>query len=409
MIAFRRLTIRKSPTSIVDSATGTISDEAAAPGKRQASAQPERQHQRQHARPGATAGSPTNGSTSRRTFGLPQHARQQPREHDRPSARMVTSGHGQPRGQYAAVVQQQRQQRPGRCPATPRCGCTTVSRLEPSSSRSVISSRHHHARQSASFMTVTSGARTRARADSAPAPTSSRGTRTSRSRAMHGFDHAHHARPAPTIPRTADAGRLPDAGRPDGHEQADDQRPEHPELQRGPVQDEGEVRPAVVEHHDLVDHGQFQVRVRVVHGDAGVLGQEARPGTPPPPAPAPRPRWPSSRPRRPAKMPDSDTLPGRLRQRRQAQQAAPARPGPRTCTSRLAPMPSKAEPVSSAASTVKNRIRPEQVGQQDQVARRSAAAAPARRPAARASAADRRPPPGRPSGRRGRPSVVVRL
>ena len=48
----------------------------------------------------------------------------------------------------------------------------------------------------------------------------------------------------------------------------DEQRAEQRQLQRAGIQDQGEVGPAVVQHHDLVDHRQLEVRGWVVHRQA---------------------------------------------------------------------------------------------------------------------------------------------
>ena len=127
-------------------------------------------------------------------------------------------------------------------------------------------------------ITVPPYSRTKARADSVAAPTSNCGTRSSRSRAIvdsidpHDDRQQEHAIAA-TTPSQHEAGDRPARDHAERDERPDDQHAEQPELQRA-VQDEGEVGPAVVEHHDLVDHRQFEVGVRVVDRNAGVLGQE---------------------------------------------------------------------------------------------------------------------------------------
>ncbi len=115
--------------------------------------------------------------------------------------------------------------------------------------------------------------RTSARPDRAAAPTSNCGTRIIRSRAI--VDSiiptkiAKASMPANATPTSTIT--LPVAT---GTTRPDDQRAEHPDLQGRAVQDEREVRPAVVEHHHLVDHRQFEVGIGVVDGNARVLGQE---------------------------------------------------------------------------------------------------------------------------------------
>ena len=59
----------------------------------------------------------------------------------------------------------------------------------------------------------------------------------------------------------------------DRDDEPDQQRAEQEQLQRRAVEDEAESRPAVVEHHDLVDHRELEVRGRVVDRDAAVLDQ----------------------------------------------------------------------------------------------------------------------------------------
>src|SRR5262245_6637277 len=66
-----------------------------------------------------------------------------------------------------------------------------------------------------------------------------------------------------------------------GHDQAHEQAPEEEQLEAGSVEDRRQGRTAVVEHHHLVDHGQLEVRVRIVERDPAVLHQrhdeESRP------------------------------------------------------------------------------------------------------------------------------------
>ncbi|OPZ23232.1 MAG: hypothetical protein BWZ02_03288 [Lentisphaerae bacterium ADurb.BinA184] len=58
-----------------------------------------------------------------------------------------------------------------------------------------------------------------------------------------------------------------------GRRQPHHERGEEPQFQRRAIQDERQVRPAVVEDHDLVDHGQFEVRVGIVRRHTAVLDQ----------------------------------------------------------------------------------------------------------------------------------------
>ena len=59
----------------------------------------------------------------------------------------------------------------------------------------------------------------------------------------------------------------------DRNDELDQDGADDEELERRAVEHCRQGRPAVVEHHDLVDHGQLQVRVRVVERDARVLRQ----------------------------------------------------------------------------------------------------------------------------------------
>ena len=136
-------------------------------------------------------------------------------------------------------------------------------------------------------------------------------------------------------------------------EEGNDEAAEHPELQRSAVLDVGEVDAAVVQHHDLVDHRQLQVRVRIVDGDARVLREEhdeqgdgGEDRT-------------AAHAREARRMPRSGSPQSEMLPRTRAIAASPRRragsASEENHASRLAPMPSKAEPVSSAAVMVKNR------------------------------------------------------
>jgi hypothetical protein len=46
------------------------------------------------------------------------------------------------------------------------------------------------------------------------------------------------------------------------------------ELEEGAQFDETEIRTAVIQHHDLVDHGQFQMGGRIIHRYAGIFRQQ---------------------------------------------------------------------------------------------------------------------------------------
>ena len=231
---------------------------------------------------------------------------------------------------------------------------------------------------------------TRASTDSTEAATSSCGTRTSRSRAIDRLDDADRRgdgqdqrdrRPrsrAATTPCAPAAGRRPAARR------------DTQSFRPAPYWMKAEVGPAVVQHHHLVDHGQLQVGVRVVHRDARVLRQQddregrrdqheqrpARAG-----------QLPAREPRR--ACPLSETLRGVHRQRRQPEEQR--RLGQRRERSLAAGAHAlEAEPVSSAASDGDEAHQPQQVGEQQEVARERE-----RRPGPRRAAAIARQASGR--------------
>src|SRR6266568_2406204 len=56
--------------------------------------------------------------------------------------------------------------------------------------------------------------------------------------------------------------------------QMDKKGPQHEQLERGGILDNRQGRTAVVKHHYLMDHGQFQVGVGVVKRDSAVLRQQ---------------------------------------------------------------------------------------------------------------------------------------
>ena len=177
--------------------------------------------------------------------------------------------------------------------------------------------------------------------------------------------------------------------------------PEDEQLQRRPVEDHAERRPAVVEHHDLVDHGQLQVGVRVVERDAAVLGQQRRRTVQPRPGPAWAPACPQAVP-----MPGAE----HAGQRQRAAELARATSRPRKnagsarhakVTSRAAPIPSNAEPVSRAAAAVKNRPRPSRYASRTRSPAKCTGAAHAAERHEERRAQRRRQ--GRPPARRGTP------
>ena len=111
---------------------------------------------------------------------------------------------------------------------------------------------------------------------------------------------------------------------------ADEQCAHEPELERRAAQDQREVGAAVVEHHDLVDHRQLEMRGRIVDRDAASSRPGAHRGAPRPRAAA-RARRAASRPRSaPPTIPVRDALPETRAARREAEQERPAPPARRT-------------------------------------------------------------------------------
>ena len=123
------------------------------------------------------------------------------------------------------------------------------------------------------------------------------------------------------------------------------------------VEDERQVRTAVVEHHDLVNHRQLEMRGRVVDRNARVLGQEddaerghqqgehrARPAS-------------SLRRRRRRTFRRARGCPSVAPERR-APAAAPAPPAPRTSPRGSRPCPRSSSRCRAPPATVKKRARP---------------------------------------------------
>ena len=133
--------------------------------------------------------------------------------------------------------------------------------------------------------------------------------------------------------------------------------PKSKQFQRRTVEDHAEGRAAVIEHHHLVDHRQFQVRVRIVERDPAVLRQQD--DEPAQQHQGERSRRRSSSARRgarrasPARVNWPESFASTSSPRKNAGSARQA-----NVTSRAAPIPSNGEPVSSAAEAVKNRPRP---------------------------------------------------
>ena len=129
----------------------------------------------------------------------------------------------------------------------------------------------HEIEQSRPWVYLTS--RMTPKADSRPAPTSRLGTRSRRRRAI--IDSTTPTRTASTSSADeahGDAPAVPASST--GMTMRHEQQPVREQLDRRAVQDQREGRPAVVEHHDLVDHRQLEMRVRIVEGDAAVLGEQ---------------------------------------------------------------------------------------------------------------------------------------
>ena len=175
--------------------------------------------------------------------------------------------------------------------------------------------------------------------------------------------------------------------------------PKSEQLQRRAVEDHAERRAAVVEHHDLVDHGQLEVGVRVVERDAAVLGEQDD-------EPAQQDQRERGTRRRPSASqtsrracPTATATPTSLaRTSRPRNSAGSARQA--KVTSRAAPIPSNAEPVSRAAGDGEEPAQAQQVrrtGSKSPVERR-----PGGRPATNGTSEHRerrrhqRRPPARP-------------
>ena len=56
--------------------------------------------------------------------------------------------------------------------------------------------------------------------------------------------------------------------------QMDKKSPQHEQLKCRGIMNDRQCRAAVVKHHYLMDHGQFQVGIRIVERDAAVFGQQ---------------------------------------------------------------------------------------------------------------------------------------
>ena len=184
-------------------------------------------------------------------------------------------------------------------------------------------------------------------------------------------------------------------------------RRQHEELHRRAVKDHAQERPAVIEHHHFVNHRQFEMRVGIVDRDAAVFGQQhdEQPGRRPAPAmrsEAHAEATVSGERSIGVRLNDPDSLASTRNARNSAGSEKQA-----NVTSRAAPIPSKDEPVSSAADVVKNRAKPEQIREQNQIAGES----DGRMQTAQAEQAIRRsePPPASPAAPARNTHVVVVL
>ena len=102
---------------------------------------------------------------------------------------------------------------------------------------------------------------------------SSSGTRRNASRAS-----SDSTNPTPTVTARTPAASAPAAASgvssPIGSTASRQQHGEKQELHGRAMQNHGERRPAVVQHHDFVDHRQLQMRVGIVERHAAVLRQQ---------------------------------------------------------------------------------------------------------------------------------------
>ncbi len=107
---------------------------------------------------------------------------------------------------------------------------------------------------------------------------SSSGTRKSRSLATRVSNTATTAASSASFAAVDQRGQEQAArararGHAPRHEEVGEQGEEDQQLERGRPLDQGQVAARVLEHHGLVDHGQLEVRGRVVHRQPPRLGQ----------------------------------------------------------------------------------------------------------------------------------------
>ena len=236
------------------------------------------------------------------------------------------------------------------------------------------------------------------------------GTCGSRSRAMIDSttpDADRHAEHPADEERPVRASARPAAARRPAR--ATSSAPKHEQLERRAVEDHAEGRAAVVEHHDLVDHRQLEVRVRDRRPGCGSSRPAGRRTARPRPGPARRrPLEPARRRRRAAACPSRLQRAGQPGQHEQARGTAPARPGRRRSTSRAAPMPSKARAGVERRRGREEPAQAEQVGEQDRGRRRTRSGA-GERPSGTSSPAEQRRHQRRPPARPRNTQVVVVL
>ena len=93
-----------------------------------------------------------------------------------------------------------------------------------------------------------------------------------------GLEHRHHRGEhcelrAVDQAREEQAARAQARGHAPRHEEVGEQGEEDQQLERGRPFDQGEVASRVLQHHGLVDHGQLEMRGRIVHRQPPRLGQ----------------------------------------------------------------------------------------------------------------------------------------
>src|SRR5512137_26451 len=271
VIAFRRLTITKRPMSSVASPTGTVSGEPARVAGNWSRASTHRANTSEDAPTRTESVWPTKGSTSRRT-----PASRRTRSSTQGKIAPLTATPPAVRTQARAALSPPCRSRGSRLTTTPWTATTRIqlrSRLDPSSRRSVMTRRARTASTPEPRLM--------------PSPQDQHDRQQRQRRRPHEqLRNAHEAEARhrglhDTDDDTQDGHPADERARvqqrvaaPHGHGQPHQERPQQPELERRPVQDERQVRPAMVQHHDLMDHGQLQVSGWIVHGDTRRLGDQ---------------------------------------------------------------------------------------------------------------------------------------